>query len=64
MQPVCCDTRNWNSIQLRVYPIADCTHGSMCAVSQKCQVIETIEDALKDSATMFLDNVPGCYPTK
>jgi hypothetical protein len=53
MQPGCCDTRNWNSIQLRMYRsrIAPMVP---CAPSQKCLVIETIEDALKDPANDVL----------
>src|SRR5258707_15512031 len=53
MQPGCCDPRTWNSIQLRIYPIADCTHGSICA--PKCQLVAAIDDALKNSAGIFPD---------
>jgi hypothetical protein len=52
-QPGCCEARTWNSIQLRIYPIADCTHGSICA--PKCQLVLAIYNALKNSAGIFLD---------
>lgn len=29
MQPGCSEAANWNSIQSRMYPVADCSHGSM-----------------------------------
>jgi len=53
MQPGCCDARTWNSIQLRMYSVADCSYGSICIVSQGRQIIAAIEDASKIQQKCF-----------